>query len=146
MSATCHPAGLVKVSELVRILPGGVFIETILDHIQLQVANYPDNLPAIHLTGEELGYTFVHQLVQALDKLLGFQWIIIVDITKDLRTETGHSLEMQDFTSRKDIADLEIATVIQADHIAGECFIDDFLLEAMKEVGLEKRNGRACRT
>ena len=65
-----YPASLVEADRLPTAL-GIVFVlQTVLDNFELQLTYRTDNLTTIELVDEQLGYPFVHQLVDTLGELL----------------------------------------------------------------------------
>ena len=67
---TFYPASLVEADRFPTAL-GIVFVfQTVLDNFELQLTYRTDNLTTIELVNEQLGYPFVHQLVDTLGELL----------------------------------------------------------------------------
>ena len=61
-----YPTSLVQADRLPTAL-GIVFVfQTVLDNFKLELAYRTDNLATIELVDEQLGYPFVHQLVDTL--------------------------------------------------------------------------------
>jgi hypothetical protein len=68
--------------------------QTILNHLELQLSYRSDDFAAIELMGKQLGYPFVHQLLDTLVQLFGLHRIGIFDILEHFGRKTGQSLEV----------------------------------------------------
>ena len=97
--------------------------QAVLDNFKLQLSYGSDNLSTIKLVDKELSYTFVHQLLNTLVKLLGLHRVCILDIFEHFRREAGQSFEMKLFASGQRISDFEIPGIGQSHDIAGVCLI-----------------------
>ena len=62
-------------------------LQTILNHLKLQLTNGADDLTVVELIDEQLGHTLVHQLVDTLLKLFSLHGIIVFDILKEFWRE-----------------------------------------------------------
>ena len=62
-------------------------LQTILDHLKLQLAHGADNLTVIKLVDKQLGHALIHQLVDTLLKLFCLHRIIVLDILEQLWRE-----------------------------------------------------------
>ena len=105
---------------------GVVFIlQAVLNHLELQLADGADNLAVVELIDEQLGHTLVHQLIDALLKLLRLHRVVVLDVFEQFRREGRQSPEMQLFTFCQRIANLKHAARIrQANDITRPCLID----------------------
>ena len=92
---TLYPTCLVKMNGFPTALGIVLVLQTILDNFKLQLTYRSNNLTAIKLINEQLGYTLVHQLVDTLLKLLRLHGVVVLDILEQLRREGRLSAEMQ---------------------------------------------------
>ena len=94
-------------------------LQTILDHLELQLADSTDNLTVVELVDEQLGHTLVHELVDTLLQLLRLHGVVVLDILKQLGREGRQSTEVKLFALRQRVANLEDAVIRQTNNIAG---------------------------
>ena len=102
--------------------------EAVLDHLKLQCSNRSDNLTSIHLTGEQLRHTLVHQLIDSFCQLFELHRIGIFDITEQLRRKARNADKTQLLAFGKGIADLKVPGIVQTDNIPRVGHIDHRLL------------------
>lgn len=114
-----NPTSLVKTNGNPAALGIILVFETILDDLELQLSNRPDELAIVELVDKELRHALTHQLIDTLGQLLGLHGIIVLDVLEHLGREARQSLEMQRLTLGNGIANLEIARVGQTDDVAG---------------------------
>ena len=122
-----YPAGLIQVNGFPTALGIVLVLQTILDNLKLQLTYSSNNLTAIKLINEQLGYTLVHQLVDTLLQLLGLHGVIVLDVLEQLGREGRQSAEMQLFALRQRIANLEDAIVWQTYDVAWPSLVDGTL-------------------
>ena len=82
---TFNPAGLVKADRFPTALRIVFILQTILNHLELQLSYRSDNLPSIKLIHKQLGHTFIHQLVNTLVQLFGLHRISVLNILEHFR-------------------------------------------------------------
>ena len=67
---------------------GVVFIlQTVLNHLELQLTDGADNLAVVELIDEQLGHTLVHQLIDAFLELFRLHRIVVLDVFEQFRRE-----------------------------------------------------------
>ena len=125
---TLNPTSLIEMYGLPTALGVVLVLQTVLNHLELQLTNGADDLTVIELVDEQLGHTLVHQLVDTLLELLGLHRVIVLDILKQLWRERRQTTEMQLLTLGECVANLEHTTCIwQTNDIARPGFIDSTL-------------------
>ena len=125
---TFNPTSLIEMNGLPTALGVVLVLQTVLNHLELQLTNGADDLTVIELVDEQLGHTLVHQLVDTLLELLGLHRVIVLDILKQLWRERRQTTEMQLLSLGECVANLEHTTCIwQTNDIAGPGFIDSTL-------------------
>jgi len=60
---TLDPTGFIEVDGFPPALRPVLVQQPVLDHLELELTDRPNHLPAIELVGEELGDPLVHQLL-----------------------------------------------------------------------------------
>ena len=102
-----NPTSLVQAHRLPTAL-GIVFVfQAVLDNFELKLTYRTDNLASIELVDEQLGYPFVHQLVDTLCQLLLLHRVGILDVLEHFRREARQSLEVELFAFGQGVANLE---------------------------------------
>ena len=59
-------------------------LKTVLNNLELELAHGAYNLATIELVDEQLCHTFVHELIDALLKLLRLHRVIVLDVLEHL--------------------------------------------------------------
>lgn len=121
------PAGLVEADGLPAALGVVLVLQAVLDDFELELAHGADNLAPVELIDEELGHTFVHQLVNALGQLFLLHGVGVLDVLEHLRREAGQAAEVELFALGQGVAYLEGAVVRQADDVARPGLVDGSL-------------------
>ncbi len=98
-----------------------------MNNLKLQLSYGAYDASVVELIDEELGYSLVHKLRDALLELLALHGIIILYILEKLWREAGKAAEMQVLTLCQRVAYLEYAVVGQAHYVAGISLIDGAL-------------------
>ena len=119
-----YPAGLVEVDGFPAATGIILVLQTILDDLELQLADGADNLATVELVDKQLGDALVHQLVDALLQLLRLHGVVVLDVFEEFGRERGQSAEVQLLALGQRVADFEDAVVGQSDDVAGPCFVD----------------------
>ena len=112
------PAGLVEAHGFPAALGVVLVLQAVLDDFELELAHGADNLAPVELVDEELGHTFVHQLVDTLGQLLLLHGVGVLDVLEHLRREAGQAAEVELLALGQRVAYLEGAVVRQADDVA----------------------------
>ena len=102
-------------------------LQAVLDNLKLQLSYRTDNLATVELTDKQLCHTFVHELANALVKLLLLHRVGILDILKHLWREGWQSLEVEIFACSQSVTNLEVACIWQTYYIACKSFIHRLL-------------------
>ncbi len=90
-----NPACLIERKGLPAALCA-IFVEkSILDYLELQLSYGSYNLTAVELIGEQLRHAFVHQLLYAFLKLLGFHGVGVLYVFEHLGREAWKAFEVQ---------------------------------------------------
>jgi hypothetical protein len=98
---------------------GVVFIfQAVLDDLKLQLSDRSDDSPIVELIDEQLGYTFIHQLLDAFIELLRLHRVVVFDILEKLWRETRKTTEMDFLALGERVANLENAVVGQSDNVS----------------------------
>ena len=84
---TLNPAGLIEMYGLPAALGVVLILQTILDHLELQLTDGTNDLTVVELIDEQLGHTFIHQLIDTLLQLLRLHRVVVLDILEQLRRE-----------------------------------------------------------
>ena len=82
-----------------------------------------DYLATIELVDEQLGYPFVHQLVDALGQLLLLHRVGILDVLEHFRREARQSFEVKLFAFGQSVANLKGSVIRQTDDVTCPCFV-----------------------
>ena len=123
-----YPTGLIQMYGFPTALRVVLVLQTVLDHLKLQLPHGTDNLTVIELVDEQLGHTLVHQLVDTLLKLLRLHGVVVLDILEQFWRERGQSAEVELFTLRQCVANFEDTTRIwQSYNIPRPCLVDGAL-------------------
>ena len=136
-----HPTCLVQTYWFPATL-GTIFIfETILNNLELQLADGANDLTVIELIDEQLRHTFVHKLIDAFLQLFGFHWVGILDVLKHLGREGGKTTIMQFFAFAQCVAYFKGSVVGQTNDIAWPSLIDGLfaLRHELRGAGESKR-------
>ena len=113
-----NPAGFVQTDGLPTAL-GIVFVlQTVLDHLELQLSYRTDNLAAVELIDKQLCHTFVHQLVDTLGQLFLLHGVSILDV------EAGQTAEVEQFAFGQRITNLKGSVIGQTDDITCPSLVD----------------------
>lgn len=80
-----NPAGFVEMQRLPTAFRVVLMLQTVLDDLELQLTHSADDTSVVELVDKELGHTFVHELRDTLDKLLGLHRVVVLNILKELR-------------------------------------------------------------
>ena len=118
-----YPAGLEHLQWLPTAFGLVLMLQAVLDNFKLQLSYRADNLAAIELADKQLCYTFVHELANALVKLLLLHWVGILDILKHLRREGWQTLEVEVLACGEGVTNLEIACIWKTYYIACKSFV-----------------------
>ena len=102
--------------------------QTVLDDLELERADGPDDLAVVELVREQLGHALVHELVNALGQLLGFHGVGVLDVLEEFRGETGNTLEMKFLAFRQRVTDLEVTRVVKTHDVTGVRLVDNGFL------------------
>lgn len=119
-----NPTGLVERNGLPAALCVVFVLEAVLNDLKLKLTYRADNLAAIELIGEELGYAFVHKLVDTFLQLFGLHRVSVFNVFEHLGREAGETTEMHNFAFRQRVAYLVCAVVGQTYYVAGPSFVD----------------------
>ena len=120
-----NPAGLVEMDGLPTALGIVLILKTILNDLELQLANGADDLAPVELVDEQLGDALVHELVDALLELLRLHGVVVLDILEQLGRERREASEMQLLALGQGVANFEdAARVGQSDDVAGPGLVD----------------------
>ena len=111
-----YPAGLIQMHGLPAALGVVLVLQSVLDHLKLQLADGADDLAVVELVDEQLGHALVHQLVDALLELLRLHRVVVLDILEQFRRERGQASEVQGLALRQRITYLKDATRIRQTH------------------------------
>ena len=114
-------------------------LQAVLDDLELELSHRSDDLTTVELAHKELRYTFVHELVDTLIELFLLHGIRIVNVFEHLRREGRKTFEMQVFTGRERVSDLEVTGIGQTHYVSCKRFIDGLFL-------LRHEAGRSCKT
>lgn len=119
-----NPAGFVQTDGLPTAL-GIVFVlQTVLDHLELQLSYRTDNLAAVELIDKQLCHTFVHQLVDTLSQLFLLHGVGILDVFEHFGREAGQTAEMKQFAFGQRITNLKGSVIGQTDDITCPSLVD----------------------
>ena len=77
------PAGLVEREGLPAAFGVVLVLQTILNHLKLQLAHGADDLAPVELVDKELRHALVHQLGDALFELLGLHGVSILNVFEE---------------------------------------------------------------
>ena len=133
---TLYPAGLIEMYRLPAALGVILILQAILDHLELQLTDSTNDLTVVELIDEQLGHTFIHQLVDTLLQLFRLHRVVVLDILEQLRRERGQSAEMQLFALRQRVTYFKYTTRIrQANDISRPRLIDGRLTLSHKLCG-----------
>ena len=102
-------------------------LQPVLEHVELELADRADDPAVALLLGEELGHALVGELLDALGKLFRLARVEVHQLLEDLGREGRDALEHELLAFGERVADLEVAGVVQADHVAGKGLVDDAL-------------------
>ena len=117
------PAGLVEGDGFPTTL-GIVFVlQSVLDDFKLELAYGANDFTPVKLVNKELGYAFVHELLNTLLELLGLHRVGILDVLKHFGREGGESAVMEEFALGEGVANLEGSVVGKADDVARPCLV-----------------------
>ena len=132
---TANPTGFVNIQILVGTM-GAIFVQqAILDHFKLKCPHGANHFAVVEVQGKQLGHTFVHQLVDAFVKLLGFHRVGIIDISEMLRRKGRDPLKLYFFLVGKGVANFKVACVVKSYNISGIGHIHNFFFLCKKGIG-----------
>ena len=115
---TLYPASLVQVGGLPTAKRIVFILQSVLNHLELQLPHCTNDLAVVKLVDKQLGHALVHQLLNTLVELLGLHRVSILDVLEHLWRETRQSAEMKHLTLSQSVPNLEDTIVGQADNVA----------------------------
>ena len=75
-----YPAGLIEMYGLPTAFGVVLVLEAVLYDFKLQLSYGADDFSSVKLIDKQLCHTFVHELIYASLKLLGFHRIVVLDV------------------------------------------------------------------
>ena len=113
-----NPASLIQVNGFPSTACAIFMKQTILNYFKLELTYGANNLAIVELIDKELRHTFVHKLLNTLAELLSAHWIGILNVFKHFWRETWQSLEVEQFSLGKCVANFECAVIWQTHNVA----------------------------
>src|SRR5690606_29576102 len=103
-----------------------LILEAKLYDLELKRANSSDHFSVSKDIGEQLRYTFLHQLQQPFFKLLGLHGVHVHDLFEYLRRKSGDSGLHRFLALRERITDLQVARIVNTDNVSRPRFVYRF--------------------
>src|SRR6185369_10593203 len=120
-------AGYPSCSHIADRLVGGLDLvlvfKAVHDHVELQQPDCTDDPVRAHLRTEDLGGSLFCELDKPFFQCFRLHRIEQPDLSEVLRSKVRDAGVLEVLTLREGVADLDDAVVVDADDVAGECFL-----------------------
>src|SRR5436309_9762275 len=116
-----EPAGGGNACRIVDGIDTVFARESIRDDFELQLPNGAEQQRVADIRFEYLYRAFLAELAQSFLQLLCFERIPRTRNREELRREIRNALEVKRFAFGQRVADLQLAVIVNADDVAGDC-------------------------